>query len=104
MGLCGGVVASGTAGFLLVNPDYIDFGLTGYNGVLAAIAMFWHQFKPNWSIAAAIIAGLMTAFMLKAGLPMLTMPFVLACWLCLGARHIFCHYQHKFMPNKEHLS
>ena len=100
----GAVVASGTATFLLVNPDYINFGLTGYNGVLAAIAMFWHQFKPSWSIVAAVIAGLMTALMLKVGLPMLTMPFVLACWLCLATRHIFCHYQHKFMPNKEHLS
>lgn len=100
----GAVIASGTASFLLINPDYINFGLTGYNGVLAAVAMFWHQFKPSWSIAAAVIAGLMTALMLKIGLPMLTMPFVLACWLCLGARHLFCYYQNKFMPNKEHLS
>lgn len=100
----GGMVASGTAAFLLINPDYIDFGLTGYNGVLAAIAMFWHQLKPVWSVAAAVLAGLMTALMLKTGLPMLTMPFVLACWMCLGLRSGFCYYQHKFMPNKEHLS
>lgn len=97
----GGVVASGTASFLLINPDYIDFGLTGYNGVLAAIGMFWHQFKPSWSIVAAVLAGLMTAMMLKAGLPMLTMPFVLSCWACLGLRKGFCYYQHKYMPNKE---
>ena len=86
----GAVITSLTATFLLVNPDYINFGLTGYNGVLAAIGMFWHQFKPSWSIAAAVLAGLMTALMLKAGLPMLTMPFVLSCWLCLALRSSIC--------------
>lgn len=100
----GAVIASGTATFLLINPDYINFGLTGYNGVLAAIAMFWHQFKPGWSIAAAVLAGLMTALMLKTGLPMLTMPFVLACWLCFASHSGFCYFQRKYMPNKEHLS
>ncbi|MBU3824609.1 MAG: urea transporter [Candidatus Oceanisphaera merdipullorum] len=100
----GALVASGTATFLLINPEYINFGLTGYNGVLAASAMFWHRLKPYWSVAAAVIAGLMTALVLKTGLPMLTMPFVLACWLCLGLRSIFCYYQHKFMPNKDYLS
>ncbi len=86
----GAVITSGTALLLLVNPDYINFGLTGYNGVLAAIAMFWHGFKPGWSIVAAVLAGLMTAIMLKTGLPMLTMPFVLSCWLCLALRGRLC--------------
>lgn len=96
----GAIIASGTATLLLINPDYINFGLTGYNGVLAAIAMFWHQFKPSWSIAAAAIAGLMTALMLKTGLPMLTMPFVLSCWLCLALRSGFCYYQNKCIAHK----
>lgn len=97
----GAIITSGTATFLLVNPDYINFGLTGYNGVLAAVAMFWHQFKPGWSIAAAVLAGLMTAMMLKTGLPMLTMPFVLSCWLCLAMRSGVCYYQNKYMINRE---
>ncbi|MFP2769259.1 urea transporter [Oceanisphaera sp. KMM 10153] len=99
----GAVITSGTATFLLVNPDYINFGLTGYNGVLAAVAMFWHQFKPGWSIVAAVLAGLMTAAMLKTGLPMLTMPFVLSCWLCLAVRSGFCYYQTKYMTDREKL-
>ncbi|MGO1247479.1 MAG: urea transporter [Oceanisphaera sp.] len=97
----GAIVTSGTATFLLVNPEYINFGLTGYNGVLAAVAMFWHQFKPGWSILAAVLAGLMTAMMLKTGLPMLTMPFVLSCWICLAMHYGTCYYQDKYMTDRE---
>lgn len=84
--LAGGLLASLVALGLLVNPDYMNFGLTGYNGVLAAIAMFWHRSRFVWSLIAALLAGGMTAAMLRLGLPMLTMPFILSCWLCLLAQ------------------
>ncbi|WP_107850998.1 urea transporter [Oceanimonas marisflavi] len=89
----GAMVSSGAALLLLVNPDYINFGLTGYNGVLAAIAMFWGGHKQIWILLAPALAGLMTAAMLKLGLPMLTMPFVLSCWLCLALQKGLCYYR-----------
>ncbi|WP_116474639.1 urea transporter [Zobellella maritima] len=84
--LAGGLLASLVALGLLVNPDYMNFGLTGYNGVLAALAMFWQRSRFGWSLIAALLAGGMTAAMLRLGLPMLTMPFILSCWLCLLAQ------------------
>lgn len=97
----GALVSSGAALLLLVNPDYINFGLTGYNGVLAAIAMFWHGSRQVWMLLAAALAGLMTAVMLKLGLPMLTMPFVLSCWLCLAMQKGLCYYRAAHMTDRE---
>lgn len=97
----GAMVSSGAALLLLVNPDYINFGLTGYNGVLAAIAMFWHGSRQAWILLAAALAGLMTAVMLKLGLPMLTMPFVLSCWLCLAMQKGLKYYQASHIIDRE---
>ncbi|GHI00039.1 urea transporter [Neobacillus kokaensis] len=79
----------------------IVLGLYGYNAILTIIAVSavfknqHHRYALQSGIIAAcltvpITAGL-SAWLLPYGLPALTMPFVLATWLFLGAR--------KVMPN-----
>lgn len=97
----GGVLASLVAWGLGVGTDYITFGLAGYNGVLTAIGLYWHRLAPGWILAGIVAAGLISGLMLRLGLPMLTMPFVLSCWLCLALRHGICYQGNKRIHDRE---
>lgn len=69
-------------------------GLWGYNPVLTAIALGGMFFVPlglRWAmfvlygvVATAVLHGTVVAFLSPAGMPALTFPFTLVCWLfCL---------------------
>lgn len=101
--LVGGVLASLIAWGLGVSTDYIAFGLAGYNGVLTAIGLYWHRLPMAWILAGIGAAGVMTGLMLKLGLPMLTMPFVLSCWLCLALRRGLCEPKAREITDRENI-
>ena len=64
-------------------------GLGGYNAVLAALA-FSAQRRQPWLPLLAIGAALMlTPLFALVGLPTLTAPFILACWLIRSAVQMF---------------
>lgn len=63
--------------------DRIAFegGLYGFNAVLTAIAL--HQQRPRWlhTVAGALLATVVTALALYAGVRALTAPFIVVAWL-----------------------
>lgn len=76
----------------------VNLGLYNYNAVLTMIAVasvFKENRKNAWitGIFAALLSIQITAslntFLAQYGLPVLTMPFVLATWLVLAARKVF---------------
>ncbi len=77
--------------------DKISLGLYGYNASLAAIALY--LWRPSLVIAllGAILSTPITECFPMTGLPTLTAPFVVACWivLALGALE---PYFHRFAP------
>lgn len=76
----------------------IYMGLYGYNAILAclAVALVFKEEHNHYAPVSGIIAACLTVpltasmstWLLPYGLPALTMPFVLATWLFLGARKI----------------
>jgi urea transporter len=70
-------------GWSLLNHDFYSalLGLGGYNAVLAALA-FSSQRQPSWLPLVGITSALLlTPVFAAIGLPTLTAPFILACWL-----------------------
>ncbi|CAM5417074.1 Transporter OS=Stutzerimonas stutzeri OX=316 GN=CXK95_11560 PE=3 SV=1 [Stutzerimonas stutzeri] len=64
-------------------------GLAGYNPALAALAVSQVQ-RSAWAPLLAIVAAVLARLAFdRLGLPPLTMPFILACWLvALAARRV----------------
>ncbi len=64
-------------------------GLAGYNPALAALAVSQVQ-RSVWAPLLAIVAAVLARLAFdRLGLPPLTMPFILACWLvALAARRV----------------
>lgn len=85
--LCGSVVGL-VMGMAIGAPEQqILAGLAGYNPALAALAV--SQVQRSWAapLLAIIAAVLLRLVFDRLGLPPLTMPFILACWLvALGRR------------------
>ncbi|UTW11069.1 urea transporter [Marinobacterium rhizophilum] len=69
---------------MLFSVSAIESGLFGYNGALAALALL-QRFPRQPAIIAAgmLLATLLQPLFSLVGLPALTAPFVLACWLTL---------------------
>jgi len=70
-------------GWSLLHHDFYSalLGLGGYNAVLAALA-FSSQRQPSWLPLVGIASALLlTPVFAAIGLPALTAPFILACWL-----------------------
>ncbi|WP_324831134.1 urea transporter [Pseudomonas saxonica] len=64
-------------------------GLAGYNPALAALALS-QQSRRIWLPLLGIIASLLiTPALIALGLPLLTAPFVLGCWLVLACLRLF---------------
>jgi urea transporter len=65
----------------------IEAGLFGYNGALAALALAQRFARQPALIAAGVVlATLLQPGLTLLGLPALTAPFVIACWLiCLAS-------------------
>lgn len=56
-------------------------GLAGYNPALAALALSQHTRQPWRPLAGILLAVLLTPGFAALGLPALTAPFILSCWL-----------------------
>lgn len=66
----------------LVSMTAIDSGLFGYNGALAALALAQRFTRQPGLIAIGVVmATLLQPGFSLLGLPALTAPFILACWL-----------------------
>jgi urea transporter len=74
-------------GWSLLNHDFYSalLGLGSYNAVLAALA-FSSQRQPSWlPVVGIALALLLTPMFAAVGMPTLTAPFILACWLLRAA-------------------
>ena len=56
-------------------------GLAGYNPVLAALALSQQPRRPWLPLIAIVVTLVLTPGFIALGLPLLTAPFILACWL-----------------------
>ncbi|WP_409526574.1 urea transporter [Nitrincola sp. MINF-07-Sa-05] len=80
----GGSLVGIVAGILFgLDPGSLTFGIAGFNPVLAAIALYHHQLSWRWILAGMLLAATAGAGLMAAGLPALTAPFVISCWLIL---------------------
>jgi urea transporter len=70
-------------GWSLLHHDFYTalIGLGGYNAVLAALAFSSQRQQPWLPLLGIALALLLTPMFAAVGLPTLTAPFILACWL-----------------------
>jgi urea transporter len=81
---CWGLLASVAGmGWSMLNHDFYTalIGLGGYNAVLAALAFSSQRQKPWLPLIGIASALLLTPVFAAIGLPTLTAPFILSCWL-----------------------
>lgn len=93
----GSVASTSTAMAMGVPPELIFNGVSGYNGALCGIAIGGMFFVLQgravyaFAIAACVVCAILSAAvgqsLAPVGLPALTFPFVLTCWLfCLAGQ------------------
>ncbi len=70
-------------------PDQALSGMAGYNCALVALALSQRGLRPWWPVLGMVLALLITPGLAAMGLPPLTGPFVLACWLVLASNRAF---------------
>lgn len=83
----GAGLAIGLAVCLRAEPEAVNAGLMGYNGVLCAMAL--EDGTRGGALRAAVAVVLSVGLQLGGmalGLPVLTAPFVLAVWMVVGGR------------------
>jgi len=70
-------------GWSLLHQDFYTalLGLGSYNAVLAALAFSARRQQPWLPLLGIALALLLTPMFAAAGMPTLTAPFILACWL-----------------------
>ncbi|MHC8393648.1 urea transporter [Pseudomonas sp. LB3P93] len=81
---CWALLASAAGmGWSMLHHDFYSalIGLGGYNAVLAALAFSSQRQKPWLPLIGIASALLLTPVFATIGLPTLTAPFILACWL-----------------------
>lgn len=78
-------------GWSMLHHDFYGalLGLGGYNAVLAALALSSQRQHPWLPLVGITLALLLTPLFAAIGLPTLTAPFILACWLVRSALHMF---------------
>lgn len=92
--LCGS--AAGLAfGVLYHDAQGALLGLTGYNPALAALALSQISRRPWWPLSGITLAILLAPGFASLGLPALTAPFILACWLARASARLFCPVKDK---------
>lgn len=85
LALVGSVVGTAAAHYHGDETRSVALGLYGYNGALAAMALYLRKRSLTAPIAAALVATLLTEFFPKSwGIPALTAPFVVASWILLA--------------------
>ncbi|MGZ7459726.1 urea transporter [Pseudomonas sp. Ma2-10] len=77
-------------GWSLLQHDVYSalLGLAGYNAVLAALAFSAQRQQPWLPLVGIAFALLLTPVFAAMGLPTLTAPFILACWLIRTALQV----------------
>jgi len=77
-------------GWSLLHHDFYTglLGLGGYNAVLAALAFSSQRQQPWLPLVGIALALLLTPMFAAIGLPTLTAPFILACWLIRTAAQV----------------
>ena len=85
----GGSAAGLAFGVLYHEPHSALLGLTGYNPALAALALSQASRRPWWPLGGIALAILLTPGFASLGLPALTAPFILACWLARASGRLF---------------
>ena len=78
-------------GWSMLHHDFYTalLGLGGYNAVLAALALSSQRQQPWLPLVGIALALLLTPMFAAIGLPTLTAPFILACWLVRSAVQMF---------------
>ena len=78
-------------GWSMLHHDFYGalLGLGGYNAVLAALALSSQRQHPWLPLVGITLALLLTPLFAAIGLPTLTAPFILACWLVRSAVQMF---------------
>lgn len=64
-------------------------GLAGYNAALTALALCHDRRRPWLPLPGIVLALLITPGLAALGLPALTAPFILACWLVLAGTRLW---------------
>lgn len=91
---CAGWALAGSAGALLIAhlaglpQASAQAGLLGLNGALAGIALGRGLTRPWSGVCAVTLAVLLHPSLAALGLPPLTAPFVLACWLVIAGQRL----------------
>ncbi|MBD9598929.1 urea transporter [Pseudomonas sp. PDM10] len=77
-------------GWSMLHHDFYTalIGLGGYNAVLAALALSSQRQKPWLPLAGIASALLLTPMFATIGLPTLTAPFILSCWLIRAGNRV----------------
>ncbi|WP_207004957.1 urea transporter [Trinickia mobilis] len=93
-GIIGTLLPLAVGQFLGADPSLLHAGLYSFSGVLTAVAI-GHTFnQPSWRVLiytvicvvfTVFVQGALAAILSPYGLPVLTMPFVMASWLFLVA-------------------
>ncbi|WP_432698117.1 urea transporter [Marinobacterium sp. YM272] len=94
------VLSSGFAFLIGASGDSVFSGLYAYNAVLVAMALPARSEQGALLLFAAILLSVvLTGWLQQSGLPVLTAPFVLACWLVLPLWHRLEHlYRTRTLP------
>jgi urea transporter len=101
LGFLGSIVGSLVALYHSDLAGTISIGIYGYNGTLAAIALYLWRKSLLIPLLGIIISTPITEFFPMTGLATLTAPFVLSCWaeLALGSlERAFCGEQPRMFP------
>ncbi|CAM4006595.1 urea transporter [Serratia silvae] len=94
LGFLGALLATLIAGGLGADPHSISAGLYAFSAVLTAIALGSVFNRPGWRVLiytllgvifTVVAQGAFNTLLTPLGIPSLTMPFVLVCWLLLLA-------------------
>lgn len=94
LGFSGALLATLIAGGLGADPHSISAGMYAFSAVLTAIALGSVFSRPGWRgliytlsgvIFTVVAQGTFNTLLAPLGIPSLTMPFVLVCWLLLLA-------------------
>ena len=67
-----------------IDPEMLNMGLMGYNGVLCALALggkTWKSFV--WALCSVLLSVVLQFAGIKLGITTLTAPFVLSVWMIM---------------------
>jgi urea transporter len=95
LGLAGSIIGT-LVGIYHSDPESsISIGIFGYNGTLAAIALYLWRPGLLIPLLGAIVSTPITEYFPKTGLATLTAPFVIACWIVIAIGAVEPYFENK---------